>query len=60
MNKQYRKSVSIAFALLLIMIVISIFFVTYMQGLVNKSILMNLGEITKQDAEKIQNRIQEH
>ena len=60
MNKQYRKPVFIAFALLLVMIVISIFFVTYMQGLVNKSILMNLGEITKQDAEKIQNRIQEH
>ena len=60
MKKKYQKPIIITFTIIFIIIVMVVSFLAYTQNLIRQSILTNLGEITKQDAEKLENKIQEH
>ena len=60
MIKKYIKQILISITILLITLLIVIGILIYIQDLTNKNILKNLGETVNQDAERINNKIQEH
>lgn len=60
MRKKYQKTFRMTVIIICIAICLVIAFLSYTKKLISQSILTNLGEITKQDAEKLENKIQEH
>ena len=58
MRKKYQKTFRMTVIIICIAICLVIAFLSYTKKLISQSILTNLGEITKQDAEKLENKIQ--
>ena len=59
-KKTYKISIIIIIIIISTIIIVSMIFLAYIENLINKSILSNLEEITRQDAEKLEDRIEEH
>ncbi len=60
MKKKYITSILISLIIFFLISVFILSFLAHIQNLININTLKNLSEITKQDAEKIENKIQEH
>ena len=60
MNKKYKLQICIIILILLIIVTLSITYLGYIQKLTHENTLKNLGELTKQDAVKIENQISQH
>lgn len=60
MNKKYKLQICIIILILLIILTLSITYLGYIQKLTHENTLKNLGELTKQDAVKIENQISQH
>ena len=60
MKKKYFITFIFISVIVLIMIVISYLYISYIQKLTDENTLKNLGELTKQDAVKIENQIIQH
>lgn len=59
-EKTYKIPIIIIIIIISTIIIVSMIFLAYIENLINKSILSNLEEITRQDAEKLEDRIEEH
>ena len=60
MKKKYIISILISLIIFFLISIFIIFFLSHIQSLIDTNTLKSLAEITKQDVEKIENRIQEH
>ena len=60
MKKKYIISILISLIIFFLISIFIIIFLSHIQSLIDTNTLKNLAEITKQDVEKIENRIQEH
>ena len=60
MKKKYIISILISLIIFFLISIFIIIFLSHIQSLIDTNTLKSLAEITKQDVEKIENRIQEH
>ena len=58
-RNKYVFTLAILFLILIVSSTIAIIYMQYIQNLIHENILKNLGELTKQDAAKIENKIDE-
>ena len=60
MKKRYTMPIITIITILILTIIFSAIYLTYLKKLTRNNTLKNLGELTKQNAAKIENTIQEH
>lgn len=60
MKKRYIMPIITIIIILILTIILSAIYLTYLRKLTRNNTLKNLGELTKQNAAKIENTIQEH
>lgn len=59
MKKKNIITISIIVLILLCLVIVSIMYLKNIQNLINKTTMQNLGELTKQEAVKIENKLEE-
>ena len=59
MKKKNIITISIIVLILLCLVIVSIMYLKNIQNLINKNTMQNLGELTKQEAVKIENKLEE-
>ena len=59
-NQNYKIPIVIILLIVTVMVTLSVMYLSYLQKITDENTLMNLGELAKQDAAKIENQIEQH
>ena len=57
-NQNYKIPIVIILLIVTVMVTLSVMYLSYLQKITDENTLMNLGELAKQDAAKIENQIE--